>query len=78
MFITEFVLPTLKQDAQTRATFLSTVLPSLIGLLSTAPGKLASSHGFMIEENDINVESFLKPVIGVGMSMTSPHIFHLS
>ena len=67
MYITELLIPILKQDPQTKAAFLSTALPILTGLLKAASGRIINLQGFIIEENDVNVEEQLKPFIGIGM-----------
>jgi hypothetical protein len=67
MYITELFIPILKQDLQAKTAFLSSALPILTGLLEAAPGRIINFHGFIIEENDVNVEEQLKPFIGIGM-----------
>jgi hypothetical protein len=73
MYITELLIPILKQDPQTKTAFLSTALPILTGLLKAAPGRIVNFHGFIIEENEVNVEGTLKPVIGIGTWLFSRH-----
>jgi hypothetical protein len=67
MYITELLIPILKQDPHTKTAFLSTALPILTGLLKAATGRIIGFHGFIIEENDVKVGEQLKPFIGIGM-----------
>jgi hypothetical protein len=73
MPFTEFVTPNFKQDEATRETFLTqkaTLLQTIIS--SVSPGRLFS--GLMIIENNVNIESEFKFLLGLGKALSSLQI----
>jgi hypothetical protein len=73
MAFTEFVVPTLKTDPETEATFTSELAPFLIKILDThaTPPKLKHFGKILLENgNDTSGDSRL--VVGLGSSLPLP------
>ena len=73
MAFTEFVVPTLKTDPQTEATFMSELAPFLINILDThaTPPKL-KYFGKILLENGNDVSGDFRLVVGLGLSLLLP------
>lgn len=65
MPITELVLPSLKQDEETRNKFVSDVRPVLAATIRSAPGLKSQFFGRVLLENDVNVEGAGKYALGI-------------
>ena len=62
---TEIIVPSLKQDSQTRETFLATA-PELLKPIWSADGILHASLGRMISEDNISVDDDFRMVVVLG------------
>jgi hypothetical protein len=65
MPLTEFVTPSLKQDAESRESFLAQI-PGIFKPITTAPGLVKSFWGLMISKNNVDVTSEFQFVLGLG------------
>ena len=68
MHCTEILIPSLKQDQVNREAFLAS-WPSLVSTIITTAGVGKVFSGFIISENNVNVESTFKFVLGIGMQL---------
>jgi hypothetical protein len=73
MAFTEFVVPTLKTDPETEATFMSELAPFLINILEThvTPPKF-KYFGKILTENGNDVSGDFRLVVGLGSSLPLP------
>jgi hypothetical protein len=73
MAFTEFVIPTLKTDPETEASFMSELAPFLIQILDThaTPPKL-KYFGKILLENGNDVSGDFRLVLGLGSSLPLP------
>lgn len=74
MAITEFLLPTLKQEADTIAAFPSTLAPFLNDLLDKSEpgtGPKQRAFGKLLLENGKDVSSDFRPCLGFGLVTSS-------
>lgn len=67
MPITELIIPSLKQDEDTRARFEPEARPLLAAMTAHAPGYKSQFFGRMIAEDDVIIEgAAVKYALGVG------------
>jgi hypothetical protein len=73
MAFTEFVIPTLKTDPETEATFMKELAPFLVEILQThtAPPKY-KYFGKILVENGNDVSGEFRLVMGLGSSLLLP------
>jgi len=65
MAITELVLPSLKQDDNTKTHFEAAVRPVLASVIGAAPGVKEQFFGKTLTENGANVDSDVKYALGI-------------
>ncbi len=65
MPITELVIPSLKQDDETREGYTSVIRPGLSSILKSAPGFKQHEFGKIIIDNGLDVSSDFRPVVGI-------------
>jgi hypothetical protein len=66
MPVTEIVLPSLRQDEETRERFETDVKPLLEPIIGRAPGIKGLFLGRINSENNVNVESSIRYALGLG------------
>ena len=67
MAITEFVIPSFKQEANSISTFFSTLAPFLSDLLDNAdPGPKQRLFGKLLQENGMDTSQDFRPCLGLG------------
>lgn len=76
MPLTEFVTPSLKQDAESRESFLAQI-PGIFKPITTAPGLVKSFSGLMISKNNVDVTSEFHFVLGLGNQLPISLTFEL-
>jgi hypothetical protein len=76
MAFTEFVVPTLKTDPVTEATFTKEIAPYLINILDTHANPPKFKYfGKILFENGNDVSGDFRLVVGVGTSLPSFSLF---